>query len=106
MQADFILFLACTLKTNDHYWSAWFPITLLYAERHSTGFELFVRSEKEEHLKNLLTLLKIEDIDPLNDLVSKVRSGEIRKIDFGSFNRPDIESLLNWEKLSAAHIKS
>lgn len=106
MQADFVLFLACTLQTNDHYWSAWFPITLLYAERYSTGFELFVRSEKEEHLKNLLSLLKIESIGSLNDLVLKVRSGEIRKIDFGGFNRVDIEDLLNWEKLSAAHLNS
>ena len=102
MQADFVLYLACALHADEHYWHAWFPITLLYAQR-SSSFELFIRSEKDEHLKNLLTLLKVENIGPLKNFVAKISAGEINEIDFGNFNRVDTERLLNWEKLSQVH---
>jgi hypothetical protein len=101
MQADFILYIRDCLdstREEDRY-QDWWPITLLYVERHGGSFEMFSRAQSMEYfnkIKGIFDIAKKEDFSPLFNLY---KEGKLR-IPRWNFTSFDPSALLGFEKLA------
>jgi hypothetical protein len=97
MQADFILFLHDLLTRKDQ-WRRWLPVTLIYASRMYSPFEVFARARSKRHLAPLMLALGIDSKDALDALMLEFKEGKRQppRWQFDSFN-PII--LSGWDQL-------
>ncbi|PHS40866.1 MAG: hypothetical protein COA91_03285 [Robiginitomaculum sp.] len=98
MQADFVLYIARYIHVNDSRRIPWYPITLLYASYHHTGFEIFIRAETDVGFKKLQTLLGIEGIEKIDNLITRIKSGEVKQPSY-DHETISVPHFLNYEKL-------
>lgn len=64
MQADFVLFLRAELTQVDQ-WTNWWPVTLIYLERHSGALEMFSRAVSKQYLGRVLKLIGAPNVAAL-----------------------------------------
>lgn len=97
MQADFILFLH-DLLTRKGQWRRWLPVTLIFASRMHSPFEVFARARSKRHLATLMLALGTDSKDALDVLMSEFREGKRQppRWQYNSFN-PLI--LSGWDQL-------
>ena len=100
MQADYVLYLARYIHAEaDDWWIPWFPITLVYASYHDTGFEVFIRGETAKGFKNIQVLLGISDKGPLTDLLENIQNGIADAPQFDGFRPIRVSHFMNYDKL-------
>ncbi|MFW2478874.1 MAG: SEFIR domain-containing protein [Lentimonas sp.] len=87
IQADFVLFLRADLTKADQ-WSRWWPVTLVYLERHTGALELFTRSASRQHLARTLKLVGVSNVAELRSRFEKYASDPhaLPRWDFRSFS--------------------
>lgn len=99
MQADFMLFLKGDLQETPDRWikNRWWPITLLYADRHREPFEIFARAQSVAYFNRLKPALGIENKDELMKLIEKYqkRTLVVPSWGFESFNPAVLMNLEN-----------
>lgn len=78
MQADFILYLRGHL--SGPYW---WPVTLLYAGRFPSRFELFARARSRAFFERLRTVLGAKNADQLREVEADLKSGKLRPPQWG-----------------------
>lgn len=79
MQADFMLFLKGDLHRTPDRWirDRWWPITLLYADRHRRPFEIFARAQSLSYFNKLKLALGIENKEALIELKEEYQKGTL-----------------------------
>jgi len=100
MQADFILFIRSSLDSlREEIYQTWWPITLVYIERHRGAFEIFARSQSKEYFNKVKCLFDMENKEEFYPLMQAFESGKLKipRWDFTSAN-PLI--LLGYEKIA------
>jgi hypothetical protein len=97
MQADFILFLRDLLTRKDQ-WRRWFPVTLIYAGRTHSPFEVFARARSKRHLAQLMLALGADSKDALDSLMLEFRE-EKRQPPRWEFDSFDPLILSGWDQL-------
>ncbi|MDD5344519.1 MAG: hypothetical protein PHW12_08880, partial [Smithella sp.] len=100
MQADFVLFLhdAISCFLNNSYQS-WWPISLVYCDRHSGPFEIFARAESIKYFERLTTMLKVKSKDDLAPIMTAFQEGKLHAPRW-DFRSPNIFNLLGYEKMA------
>jgi hypothetical protein len=78
LQADFLLFLRDSLDClrADRYQN-WYPLTLVYAERHYGPFEMFARSQSSQYFEKVKRSLDITKKDDLQALWNAYKEGKL-----------------------------
>ena len=101
LQSDFVLFLRGHLHSVPDKWirDHWFPVSLLYADRHYGPFEIFARSQSGKYFDRLKIALGIESKNALEILLQKYQKGELR-IPSGGFESFNPSTLMNIENLA------
>lgn len=100
MQADFVLFIRdCLDSIRTGRWQHWWPMTLIYSERHYGPFEIFARSQSARYFEKTKTIFDIttkEDFLPLAEAF-KTEKLRIPRWEFHTFNPFE---LMAYDKLS------
>lgn len=100
MQADFVLFLrdAISCYLNNTYQS-WWPISLVYNERHSGPFEIFARAESKVYFDRLASIFGIKNKSDLEPILAAFKEGTLHapKWDFRAL---DPLILIGYEKIA------
>jgi hypothetical protein len=97
LQADFVAFVWSRLHRTDD--AKWWPITLLYAQRHSGPFEVFARSKSTVYFNRVKAMLGIDDKQPLVALAEEVRANPSHVPQWG-FERVNVIGLLGVDQLA------
>jgi hypothetical protein len=93
MQADFILYLRSVGISTE--WGRWFPVTLVFANRHQP-FEVFARAESLKYFEKLSPLLGVTSVDELKATLKGVN--ERRELRIGMWPT-EVFHLANAENL-------
>jgi len=100
MQADFVLFLrdaiSCYLNKSSQ---SWWPISLVYNDRHSGPFEIFARSESKVYFDRLVSILGINNKSDLEPIMAAFKGGTLHapKWDFRAL---DPSTLIGYERIA------
>jgi len=100
MQADFVLFIRSSLNSlREEIYQTWWPITLVYIERHRGAFEIFARSQSKEYFNKVKGLFDVKNKEEIDPMIQAFKSGKLQipRWDFTSVN-PLI--LLGFEKIA------
>jgi hypothetical protein len=100
MQADFVLFIRSSLDyLREEIYQTWWPITLVYIERHRGAFEIFARSQSKEYFNKVKGLFDVKNKEEIDPMIQAFKSGKLQipRWDFTSAN-PLI--LLGFEKIA------
>ena len=98
MEADFTLYITdCLNCVQEGTRQKWVPDTLLYAERLGGAFETYARTQSKTYFDRFKAMLNIDSKDDLNDLVERLKGGQlfVPQWEFRSF---DPVELLGFEK--------
>ncbi|MGF1631246.1 MAG: toll/interleukin-1 receptor domain-containing protein [Kiloniellaceae bacterium] len=101
VQADFILFIRSELHFSNSL-SRWWPVTLIYVERHSQApLEVFARSKSRTYFEQAKLLLGIASKDDLAGLLDAYSSQQ-RDLPRWGFHRFNPRVLLGYDQLASA----
>jgi hypothetical protein len=79
MQADFVLFIrSCLDSLREEGYQRWWPITLLYIERHRGAFEIFARSRSKEYFDKVKCLFDLKNKEGIDPLMEAFNSGKLK----------------------------
>jgi len=100
MQADFVLFLrdAISCYLNSTYQS-WWPISLVYLDRHSGPFEIFARAESKLYFDRLSIILGIKNKSDLAPIMTAFKEGKLQ-VPRWNFKAPNPLNLIGYEKMA------
>jgi hypothetical protein len=100
MQADFVLFIRDAFNSlKNGIFQSWYPLTLVYSERHSGSFELFARAQSKEYFERLKGIFDIQDKKDFEALMAAFKDNKLTAPRFGwTFVNPEI--LVGFEKLA------
>ncbi|SHG54623.1 SEFIR domain-containing protein [Bradyrhizobium erythrophlei] len=100
MAADFVLFLrSAILDANDY--RAWYPETLLYAQRTRGPFEIFARAESRSYFERMAPVVAFKNKNVLEELIGTFsRDGKAgRWLPHWNYEVLNIAGLSNLSKL-------
>ena len=100
MQADFVLFIRDafeSLKVGNS--QNWWPITLVYLERHRGPFEIFARAQSKEYFNMLKIMFDVKEKNELSALFDAFESNNLHipRWEFSSFSP---KGLIDFENLA------
>ena len=100
MQSDFILFVRnCFDVINNDVYQDWWPVTLVYIERHNSTFEVFARAQSNEYFDKIKCMFDIEGKNDFVPLFDAFKDGKLR-IPRWQFTSLNPELLLGFENLA------
>jgi len=100
MQADTVLFISdCVHNLRTGNRQGWWPETLLYAGRFHGPFEIFARAQSKSYFDKLKVVFGIASKADLLQLFEAFQANRLHMPRW-EFNRPDLRSLINFEKLA------
>ena len=97
MQTDFVLYVRSQLSSDD----AWWPETLLYADRFSAAFEVFARSKSGAYFERAKTILGIRSKEDLAPLIEAFKSNRRNAPTWG-FYSVKVPTLLGFDQLGTS----
>lgn len=99
MQADFILLIRDYFdRLHSGYLHVWWPVTLLYASRQYSSFEVFTRSQSTRYFENIKRVLDIKTKDDLGELEEAFKKQNIQISDYRG--EKSVFSLIGFDKLA------
>lgn len=100
MQADFVLFMKdCLSCITNNTTQEWWPITLLYIEKHSGPFEIFARAESKEYFDKLKSIFGIKGKNEFSPVLQAFKEDKLRVPRWDSYSF-DPAKLLGYEKMA------
>jgi hypothetical protein len=99
MQADFVSFIRdCFDSMRNKVGQSWWPITLVYAQRRMTPFEIFVRSQSKEYFDKAKILFDIQEKGDFVPLLEAFNKDELVVPSF-NYRKINPELLIGFDKL-------
>lgn len=85
MQADFVLFLVSSFAPNgNQHWDRWYPVTLAWAARRFSPFDIFARAESASYFLRLNGLLGGKSLSEFKTAVSEIEQNNPLRFDYRS----------------------
>lgn len=98
MQADFVLFMREEIDLNNQC-QGWWPVTLLYTDRHYGAFEIFARAESKTYFEKIKALISIQKKEELLPLFEDYRENK-KQLPRWQFRSFDPVSLMGFKNLA------
>lgn len=100
MQADFVLFIrSCLDSLREEGYQRWWPITLLYIERHRGAFEIFARSQSKEYFDKVKCLFDLKNKEGIDPLMEAFKSGKLKIPQWGFISANPL-ILIGYDKIA------
>jgi hypothetical protein len=99
MQADFLCLVKSSINNPNSY-SPWWPDTLIFAARMREPFEIFARATSASYLNNVLSLLNLNDLGPIDQWLAFCKESP-NSLPKWEFHRISPQNLLNRANLGS-----
>lgn len=99
MQADFVAFMRSEISSGSRY-DRWWPETLVYLGYTNSAFEIFARSVSKTYFDKVKSLLGIDRLEDLEQILTAYRDQSRDLPQMGSYGRINPSELLGYQQLA------